>query len=264
MPPYNRTIVRRHLCICSLALFAALDPAAASAQETAPRQVRFSDTGDVVAGAAVGGLTVACIASWDEGIERISRESPNAFPYSVVHHSAKVAGWYGKSSRNAWITFGAVTGAVALAGIVEDDDYLLDTAGIMLESGAITFATFGVLKMIVGRHRPYVGAGAHKWEFFRFSGSKDFRSFPSGHTAMAFSMAAVGTKRYPDWWVQVPAYALATAAGFQRIDSRVHWTSDVIVGAVVGYVVSALIVDHETKDGADGGSPNLVSFSWQF
>lgn len=256
--------MRGHLRIWGLALVIALIPRVAHAQALATPAARFDDTGDVVVGAALGGLTVACIASWDERIDRAAQENPNAFPFSVVHQSARVANWYGRSGTNVLITFGVVTGAVALAGIIDDDDYLLDTAGIMLGSGAITFATFGVLKMVIGRHRPYVGDGPNKWDFFRFNSSKEFRSFPSGHTAMAFSMAAAGAKRHPEWWVQVPAYALATCVGFQRIDSRVHWTSDVIVGAIIGYVVSALVVDNRAEDEAPGGAPNLVTLSWQF
>lgn len=66
------------------------------------------------------------------------------------------------------------------------------------------------------------------------------RGWPSGHTSSAFTFAAVVNEYYGPW-VGVPALTLAGLVGYQRLDSRVHDFSDVMVGAVLGYVIGSSI-----------------------
>lgn len=68
----------------------------------------------------------------------------------------------------------------------------------------------------------------------------DEYAWPSGHTSSAFTTAAVVNEYYGPL-AGVPAFALAGLVGYQRIDSRVHDFSDVIFGAVLGYVVGSSI-----------------------
>jgi len=60
------------------------------------------------------------------------------------------------------------------------------------------------------------------------------RSFPSGHTSLAFATAASLSMQYKKWYITVPAYAWATTVGYSRVYLGVHYPSDVIVGAGVG------------------------------
>jgi membrane-associated phospholipid phosphatase len=64
--------------------------------------------------------------------------------------------------------------------------------------------------------------------------------WPSGHTSSAFTVAAVLNEYYGPW-VGVPSLALAGLVGYQRIDSRVHDFSDVVFGAMLGYVIGSSI-----------------------
>jgi hypothetical protein len=61
-------------------------------------------------------------------------------------------------------------------------------------------------------------------------------SFPSGHTATAFTGAHILYREYRDTspWICVAGYAAATATGMLRIVNRKHWLSDVAAGAGVG------------------------------
>lgn len=68
----------------------------------------------------------------------------------------------------------------------------------------------------------------------------DELAWPSGHTSSAFTTAAVIHEYYGPL-AGVPALALAGLVGYQRIDSRVHDFSDVVFGAVLGYVVGTSI-----------------------
>jgi membrane-associated phospholipid phosphatase len=65
-------------------------------------------------------------------------------------------------------------------------------------------------------------------------------AWPSGHTSSSFTAAAVLNEYYGPW-VGIPSLALAGLVGYQRIDSRVHDFSDVVFGAVLGYVVGSSV-----------------------
>ncbi len=61
-------------------------------------------------------------------------------------------------------------------------------------------------------------------------------AWPSGHTSSSFTVAAVLDEIYgPD--VGFPAYLGAGFVGYRMMDSGDHWASDVIFGAVLGYLV---------------------------
>ncbi|MDX1386462.1 MAG: phosphatase PAP2 family protein [bacterium] len=61
-------------------------------------------------------------------------------------------------------------------------------------------------------------------------------SFPSGHSTAAFSTAAVLTTFY-GWKGALPGYAAAILVSLNRLDSKAHWLTDVLGGAVIGTVV---------------------------
>jgi len=224
-------------------------------------------TDEWLAFGAVGAVTTGLIIGGDEKMYRASVDSPDSFPYSIVHRVGWLGSWYGKNDINPLITFGVVVGGMWAVGEYNDDEYLVRTSAIAAESYLFTGAISILSKFLFGRSRPYTGKGAHDW---RWVGRhrRDTRSFPSGHAASAFSMATAVAKRYTDWWVQVPAYTLATGAAFQRIDSGVHWASDVFVGAALGFAVSTFLVQRHTCDdtraGVGGAAPTLVSFGFSF
>lgn len=58
-------------------------------------------------------------------------------------------------------------------------------------------------------------------------------SFPSGHTASAFTTASV-LGRHLGWKVGLPAYSYAAFVGISRMSANKHHMSDVIMGAAVG------------------------------
>ena len=63
------------------------------------------------------------------------------------------------------------------------------------------------------------------------------QSMPSGHTSISFSSAEFMRKRY-GWEYGVPAYAVATFVGYSRVESKQHYTKDVIAGAGIGILSS--------------------------
>ena len=59
-------------------------------------------------------------------------------------------------------------------------------------------------------------------------------SFPSGHTAAAFSLATSLSITYPKWYVIAPSALWACGVGLSRINQGVHYPSDVLAGAAIG------------------------------
>ena len=60
------------------------------------------------------------------------------------------------------------------------------------------------------------------------------KSFPSGHSSLAFSAAASLSIQYKKWYVTVPAYIWAASVGYSRVYLGEHYPSDVLGGAAVG------------------------------
>lgn len=77
-----------------------------------------------------------------------------------------------------------------------------------------------VMKYSFGRPRP--------------GNSDDHHSFPSGHTTTAFTTATSLSYAY-GWKMAVVAYPIATFVGLSRLSDDVHWGSDVVAGAFLGY-----------------------------
>ena len=77
--------------------------------------------------------------------------------------------------------------------------------------------------------------------------ASNYESFPSGHTAVAFSGASFIAYRY-DKKYAIPAYLLATFVGYSRVYAKKHFWEDVIVGAGIG-ILSTLFYTQPLKTG---------------
>jgi len=87
-----------------------------------------------------------------------------------------------------------------------------------------------VIKHLLGRPRP--GMHMDPWTFLGLSWDSDYHSFPSGHTATSFALAAVLAARWPraGWMF----YLLAAGVGMGRVLGGSHFPSDVLGGALLG------------------------------
>jgi membrane-associated phospholipid phosphatase len=130
-------------------------------------------------------------------------------------------------------------------GLIRKDSYGQKTA--LLAGEAITDSVIlsSVMKAASRRLRPSEIApyGDFSDTFFRRQGSAFSRSFPSGHTITAFSVATVFAQRYRNHrWVPWVAYGTAGAIGFSRITLQAHFPADVFLGAALGYSISRFAV----------------------
>ena len=72
-------------------------------------------------------------------------------------------------------------------------------------------------------------------------------SFPSGHTAAAFSGASFFQTRYGSAW-GVPAYALAAYTGWSRVHGDKHYWDDVLAGASIATLSNLFFVNPIDED----------------
>lgn len=141
-----------------------------------------------------------------------------------------------------------VGGGLYLGGRLGGDDGMADAGLHITEAVLIGSAITGVLKFATGRARPYMGhERARDFDFMRGLEGKQYRSFPSAHTVIAFAVAAAATEEVrrsggSDWLVGAATYGGATLVGLARIYNDRHWASDVAMGAAIGIFTGRRVV----------------------
>ncbi|GMO52189.1 MAG: hypothetical protein Ta2G_10070 [Termitinemataceae bacterium] len=120
----------------------------------------------------------------------------------------------------------------------------------LIQSMALANATQVILKLSTGRSAPHLKNQDHHT---RIDTDKDFSDefdwfkldvmdgWPSGHTLSAFATAATLAEIYNDKiWVKIAAYSYAFIMG-AGVSLSVHWLSDVLAGALMGYAIGSTV-----------------------
>jgi membrane-associated phospholipid phosphatase len=173
-----------------------------------------------------------------------------------------------RNHRNAWDTpakdvaqLGGTGGLLLIGG-----GYLA-TSALHMDEGRALWVDAGIatalsqiailpVKYGLGRVRPAEDQGTH--EFKPFTSGND--AFPSGHSAQAFAIASAVSMHADNPWVGAGAYGLAGLVALSRLETRDHFSSDVLAGAMVGTVIgrSVVAMDQQRRQSGDG------KVSWQF
>jgi hypothetical protein len=121
-----------------------------------------------------------------------------------------------------------VGGGAFILGRMTNNDHMQE-AGLLSGEAAINSTAVAYLfKEITQRQRPLDGNG--HGDFFR-GGS----SFPSEHSALAWSIASVWAHEYPGTLSQIAAYGMASAVTVTRVTARQHFPTDAVIGSVLGW-----------------------------
>jgi undecaprenyl-diphosphatase len=105
----------------------------------------------------------------------------------------------------------------------------LYAAGTMGIVGAINLLLYRKCKKSISRDRPYVTINT-----VNLAGiALDRYSFPSGHTLHAVGFSVVATAFFPPLWIVL--YPMAFLIALSRPLLGLHYPSDVLVAALVGY-----------------------------
>ncbi len=107
---------------------------------------------------------------------------------------------------------------------------LLD--GVVVEQG---------MKLIFWRERPYQDHG--RGGFFQSDAGVD-SSFPSSHSVLAWSAAAVLAGEYRNPFTRVLVYSGAAGISMTRLMGQQHFPSDILVGSAAGWLVGHYVYKH--------------------
>lgn len=124
-------------------------------------------------------------------------------------------------------------------GHIHHDDHAAETGILGGEAMVDALVVDEVMKAISLRERP--GLDNARGRFFQTSVALN-SSFPSTHTMLCWSSAAVIASEYGGPLTKLTAYGLATGVSVTRVLGREHFPSDVLVGSAVGWMIGRYVV----------------------
>jgi hypothetical protein len=203
---------------------------------TSPDRVRSNDTDWLL---MLGGTAAGLIAA----------------DHSIMQHNTLSAVNTRRSVDFSDLGVGAlvgVGGALYLWGKKTGDDHEQETGLLSGESALNALAASMVLEGILGRERPGVGGAQGKF-------LKGGTSFPSDHSAVAWSIASMIAHQHPGPLTKLFAYGLAGAVSLTRVTGNEHFPSDVLVGGALGWLTAREMYQkhHDPNLGGEawGGAP---------
>jgi membrane-associated phospholipid phosphatase len=145
---------------------------------------------------------------------------------------------------------GFVAAPVILYGLggIHHNAHATETGILAGEAMVDSLVVDEVLKAATMRERPTLDGA--KGKFFQRSVGLD-SSFPSTHSILAWSSAAVIASEYPGPMTKITAYGLATGLSLTRVLGRQHFPSDVLVGSAVGWLVGRYVYHKHHREPED-------------
>src|SRR5216683_5477450 len=203
---------------------------------TSPGKVRFSDAQWLV---PASGITAGLIVT-DRDFSRHLSQNP-----TTLNHY--------KSVSNAGV--GALIGGAGgmwLLGHVRHNEHWSETGFLAGEAAINSLVAVETLKHSLRRERPFQGNGSGPF----FHGGT---SFPSEHSAAAWSIAGVVAHEYPGPLMKIMAYGLGSLVDYSRIRGRQHFPSDVFVGSIMGNLIAQNVYSRHHDPGLGGEAWRSIS-----
>lgn len=195
----------------------------------------FSKNDWYTAAAFAGGT--ALLFTIDENVKTFALSNQN----QLNNHIFNFDNYYGSGYTTIF------TASIYGYGLLFSNDKVrklgLNTSEALIYSAAIT----GILKVIIGRRRPFAGDNHLFFKPFQFQ-NDTYQSLPSGHTTVAFAVSTVMAKYLENVYWKIFWYGSAGMVGLSRIYHNKHWTSDVFMGAAIGYFVGEFVVNFDKKE----------------
>src|SRR6266851_213726 len=198
---------------------------------TSPARLRFSDTDWLV---PLSGITAGLFVT-DRDFSKHLSQSPTTINHYKTLSNAGVAALVGGA------------GGMWVMGHVSHNEHWSETGFLAGEAALNSLVMVEGMKYSLRRERPYQGDGSGS--FFQGSGT----SFPSEHSAAAWSVAGVIAHEYPGPLTKIMAYGLASLVDISRVRAHQHFPSDVLVGSVIGNLVAQNIYSRHHDPELGGG-----------
>lgn len=169
-------------------------------------------------------------------------------------------------------------GASYLIGRFGGHDQLAEASSLSAEALLDTGLWTTIIKRATARTRPSAGGEGTFFQYQPQAGQSN-ASFPSGHASGAFALATVFSGIYgrEHRWVSWVSYGAAGMVGLSRVALGRHFTSDVVIGSVIGNSFGRMVLarrdgvaaQHKvhpmvgpTFDPETGATGAQVSLSW--
>jgi membrane-associated phospholipid phosphatase len=258
-----------------IALILCLQPLAAQDRPESPRSLSsvLADDGRMFLG-DVGGFFVSPLhwhaADWGLAAGAIGGTALTMTADGWVHDRVSLPGdaeqrddfwdiptFYGSGP----FVVGASLGTYA-AGLAFGNEDVHIVGRLMFTSLTAASITAEILKVVMGRSRPYTGES--QWDFRWFEKGDDRHSFPSGHTTAAFAISTVLAESIDRLWARVAFYGMASLTGFARVRNNQHWASDALGGALIGIASGFYAVSREEVRTAPDSHSSRLQFGMSF
>jgi membrane-associated phospholipid phosphatase len=196
--------------------------------------------------AFVGGIALAAssqASDWDNLDLELER---HVFSSVDAEHSKVAIGFTELGNAGPAVLF---LGASYLIGRFGGHENLSEATSLSAEALLDTGLWTTVIKRLTARTRPSAGGEGTFFEY-QPQGGQSNASFPSGHASGAFALATVFSGIYgPEHrWVPWVTYGAAGMVGLSRIGLGRHFTSDVVIGSVIGNSFGRMVLAR--RDGA--------------
>jgi membrane-associated phospholipid phosphatase len=198
---------------------------------TSPARVRMKDTSWLV---PLSGLTAGLFVT-DADVNRHLTQSPSSTSHYEKISTAAVGGLVG-GAAGMWVL-----------SHYNGNDHWNETGFLAGEAAVHSVIMTETLKYSLRRQRPFQGDGTGP--FFQRGGT----SFPSEHSAAAWSVAAILAHEYPGPLTKILAYGAASLVSYSRVRAEKHFPSDVLIGAVIGQLAARQVYTrhHDPELGGD-------------
>lgn len=175
----------------------------------------------------------------------------------AVNHQTSRWNTVGKVGKNLPVLMALGAGAL-YTGIAGSDS--ASTAETALKAGAYTLGASLLTRYAVGRARPNQELGSAHFDGFGSGASQS--GFPSNHVALAFALATPFAQQNDMPWL----YGAAALTAVGRIQSRDHWLSDTVGGALMGYAIGTLVGNQKNDDKGVRYTvtPRSIEANWSF
>jgi membrane-associated phospholipid phosphatase len=147
-----------------------------------------------------------------------------------------------------WYTIGSLTAIFGGYGILAHNNKAKRMAIELLQAGAYSELFTEVLKVGIGRYRPFNDVGPFVFHPFNIKFNNAFESMPSGHCTSAFALSTVMYRHANTTFWKVMSFVPAAFTVFARLYEIQHWSSDEFFGSSVGFATGMWVVNlHEGK-----------------
>jgi membrane-associated phospholipid phosphatase len=208
----------------------------------------FRISGQQWAKTFLNSIILGALLLYDQGIDDGLRQvyNENSGPYKASKQVSRLGAEVGLGFTGFWLGKGLLT----------KNNKATETSLLALQAALTSTVWNRLLKYSTLRERPY-SAYQNNNSAFNFKGIKnlktlynksDFHSFGSGHTTTAFALATVYAEQYQDVpMVKIACYTLAASVGVSRMIIHKHWSSDVLMAAMIGYACGKQVTSFKQK-----------------